>query len=144
MTDVLDDLTLTISRHIAAPPGRVYAAWLTPESLAAFMNNCQGMGLARATSDPQIGGRFEIVMAVDGREVPHAGTYLELIPGEKLRFTWVSAFSIEGSEVTITLVPEGEGTGLTLSQRRFSGVSARDGHVKGWNVILDGLAATSL
>jgi uncharacterized protein YndB with AHSA1/START domain len=144
MTDVMDELSLTISRHIAAAPGKVYEAWLRPESLAAFMANCQGMGLARASTDPQVGGKFEIVMAVDGREVPHAGTYLELIPGERLRFTWESAFSIEGSEVTITLAPEGTGTALTLSQRRFSGVSARDGHVKGWDVILTGLAATRL
>ncbi len=144
MNDLKDDLTLTVTRRIAAVPARVYAAWTEAASLAAFMSNCAGMGAARAETDSRVGGRFRIVMTSDGREIPHEGTWLELIPAAKLRFTWESPYSVEGSEVTITLAADGPGTLLTLTQRRFAHEGARDGHVKGWTAILDALAAAPL
>ena len=144
MTDTIDALTLTLSRHFDAPPDRVWRAWLDPVRLAEFMSNCKGMGTAQAETDPRVGGRFRIVMTAEGREIPHEGTYLELIPTRLMRFTWQSPFSVDGSEVTITLAPEGTGTALTLTQRRFRDEAARDGHVKGWTAILDALATTPL
>lgn len=144
MTDVTEELNLTVTRHLPASPARVYRAWTQAESLAAFMSNCEGMGGARAETDTRVGGGFRIVMTVEGREIPHMGTWLELVPDQRLRFTWHSPFSVEGSEVTITLAPDGTGTLLTLTQRRFANEGARDGHVKGWTAILNGLAATDL
>ena len=138
----MTDLTLTLSRRMDAPAAAVYAAWLDPALLTRFMANCQGMVLTRAETDPRVGGRFLLVMGSQGREVPHTGTYLDLVPARRIVFTWESPYStMEGSTVTIDLAEEAGHTMLTLTHRRFETESSRDGHRGGWAVILDGLVA---
>lgn len=134
------ELTLTVSRILPAPAARVYDAWLDPAVLARFMTTCQDGAGARVTNDPRVGGSYEIVMRDEDREIPHYGTYLELVPHQRLRFTWQSPHSVEGSMVTITLTPVAEGTRLDLRQDRFASEGARDGHIKGWTAILGNLA----
>ncbi len=135
------ELTLTVSRTIPAPVARVYDAWLNPAVLARFMTTCEGGPGARVTNDPRVGGSYEIVMRDGDREIPHHGTYLELVPHQRLRFTWQSPHSVEGSMVTITLTPEGDATRIELRQDRFAHEGARDGHIKGWTAILSVLAS---
>jgi uncharacterized protein YndB with AHSA1/START domain len=140
-----DDLRLTLQRHIKAPVEAVYKAWLDPATLTRFMSNCEGMSLATAETDPRVGGRFLLGMNTGTRVIDHRGTYLELVPHSRIAFTWESEFcTLEGSRVTLDLVPEGEGTLLTLTHVRFANESSRDGHSGGWTTILDGLVATSL
>jgi uncharacterized protein YndB with AHSA1/START domain len=137
----MTDLSLRLQKHIAAPVQRVYDAWLDPEKLIHFMANCQGMALARAETDPRVGGRFLLVMRVGDKGVPHTGTYLELTPHSRIAFTWESEHStVEGSTVTLDLVPDGNGTLLTLTHVRFANEANRDGHTVGWTTILEGLA----
>lgn len=144
MAQVLtSELTLTVSRTIPARPARVYDAWLNPAVLARFMVPCDGWGQARVANDPRVGGTFNILMIGDGKEVPHHGTYLELAPHTRLRFTWESPHSVEGSMVTITLTPEGEGTRIDLRQDRFATEQAVEGHRSGWTAILEQLAAVA-
>ncbi len=139
----MTDLTLTVERRINAPAARVYDAWLNPETLVRFMSNCQGMSLAKAETDPRIGGRFLLVMHTSNGEVPHTGTYLELQPHSRIAFTRESQFStVEGSTVTLDLAPDGNETLLTLTHVRFASDSNRDGHKGGWSTILDGLVTT--
>jgi len=134
------ELSLTVQRHIKAPANRVYDAWLDAGMLARFISNCEGIGVSRAETDPRVGGRFTLVMNVGGTDVPHAGTYLELVPHSRIAFTWESQYStVEGSTVTLDLVPEGAGTLLTLTHVRFASESARDGHKGGWETIVAGL-----
>ncbi|MEO6298598.1 MAG: SRPBCC family protein [Paracoccaceae bacterium] len=140
-----NDLTMTINRRIGAPPAKVYDAWLDPEKLIQFMANCKGMTLASATTDPRVGGRFSMVMNTGEKDIPHAGTYLELTPHSRIAFTWESQYStVEGSTVTLDLQPDGAATLLTLTHVRFANEGSRDGHKSGWSTILDGLAATTL
>jgi uncharacterized protein YndB with AHSA1/START domain len=137
----MTDLSLTIQKHINAPPDQVYAAWLDPVKLTRFMANCQGMQLSSAATDPRVGGRFSMVMNNGTRDIPHAGTYLELAPHTRIAFTWESEYStVEGSTVTMDLVPQSGGTLVTLTHVRFATESSRDGHRGGWTTILDGLA----
>lgn len=140
-----ETLRLTLHRRIAAPVEKVYQAWLDPQTLTRFMANCQGMHLAAAETDPRVGGRFLLAMNTGTRVVDHRGTYLELVPYSRIAFTWESEFStIEGSRVTLDLVPDGPATLLTLTHERFASESSRDGHAGGWTTILDGLTATAL
>jgi len=140
----MSELELTISRTIAASCERVFKAWLSPEMLAKFMRPCDGEGMdARVSADPVKDGRFSIVMKLEDREVPHAGTYLEIDPHSHLAFTWESAFSREDSVVTIDLEAiDDHTTQLTLRQVKFTGEDARDGHIGGWMTILDKLVKT--
>ncbi|MBC7480297.1 MAG: SRPBCC domain-containing protein [Pseudorhodobacter sp.] len=146
MTDsVIEDLSLTLNRHIAASPEKVYAAWLTPDTLVRFMANCDGMRLAGAQTDPRVGGAFRIDIDNGSSVVPHTGTYLTLQPYSRIAFTWSSPYStVENSTVTLDLVPDGNGTHLTLTHSRFVDARHRDMHVGGWATMLDGLQRTEL
>lgn len=130
---------MTVQRKVAASPARVYEAWLDPVMLQRFMLPCEGGSVPEAVTDPRVGGAFRIVMRDAGKDTAHTGTYLDLTPHQRLVFTWHSPHSVEGSVVTLTLTPEGEDTLIELRQDRFASEGARDGHRKGWTMILAAL-----
>lgn len=142
MTDTdTSELRLTVEKHIAASAKRVYDAWLDPEKIMRFMQSGPGMTTLKADIDPRVGGMFHILMHNGETEVPHSGTYLTLTPHSRIVFTWESPHSVDGSEVTLDLIPEGAGTLVRLTQVRFKSESAREGHRGGWTAILTALAA---
>jgi uncharacterized protein YndB with AHSA1/START domain len=138
----MSELELTISRTIPASREKVFNAWLSPKVLAQFMNTPMGGAApAKVTNDPVKGGRFSIVMMNDDKEVPHAGTYLEIDPHSRLAFTWESPYSLDDSVVTIDLTElDPATTELTLRQVKFSSEQSRDGHREGWTAIVGHLA----
>lgn len=137
----MTELELTVNRKIAAPRATVFNAWLSPEMLAKFMRTPTDGGVAsKVKTDPVKGGRFSIVMVTAEREIPHAGTYLEIDPHSRLSFTWESPYSLDDSVVTIDLAEvDPDTTEITLRQVKFRSEEARQGHTKGWNAILDNL-----
>ncbi len=129
--------SLRVSRVIAAPRERVFAAWLDPESLRRFM--CPGgKTVTRAEVEPRAGGAFRIDMqGSDGLWV-HTGTYLEVSPPEKLVFTWQSkATGGVPSLVTVVCLDRGGATELVLTQERLPSANAVVRHTGGWTQILE-------
>lgn len=141
MTDAATDLTLTVSRLIRADVTRIYDAWLDPAMLSRFMRPDADVTIPKATNDPRVGGRFDILMQAGDRQIPHAGTYLDLTPHSRIVFTWESPFSTDGSTVTVTLKPEADGTRVTLTHVKFLSEEMKNNHEKGWAEILDALRA---
>jgi uncharacterized protein YndB with AHSA1/START domain len=141
-----NELSLRLERRINAPVEKAYAAWLKPETLMRFMNNCEGIGLTKAETDPRVGGRFLLIMTAGDQKLPHSGTYLELTPHSRIRFTWESEHSAvqENSEVTLTFTPDGDATLLNLTHVRFANEAGRDQHIMGWTIILTALTSTAL
>ena len=142
MTTTIDDLTLTLSRHIPAPPERVFDAWLDPVMLARFMTPKAGMTVPKAQTDPVVGGRFDMIMLEGDEQIPHAGTYKEITRYSRLAFTWESPFSLDDSVVTLDFAPRNGGTDLTLTHTKFATDTAREAHRGGWTHILGVLAET--
>lgn len=140
----MTELELTVSRKISASREKVFNAWLSPAMLAEFMRiPTDSGGPSKVKTDPVKGGRFSIVMITPDREVPHAGTYLEIDPYSRLSFTWESPHSLDDSVVTIDLAEVGPNTTeITLRQVKFRSEQARDGHVSGWTAILNALEET--
>jgi uncharacterized protein YndB with AHSA1/START domain len=136
----MTDLSLTVTRLIPAPPERVYHAWLDPRMLARFMLPGTGMSVPEATSDARVGGRFRIVMRAGDKDMPHQGTYLELTPHDRIRFTWESMHSLADSEVTLSFAPRDGSTFVTLTHVKFASEDARQAHEGGWSRILQELA----
>jgi uncharacterized protein YndB with AHSA1/START domain len=137
----MSELELTISHTIAAPREKVFNAWLSPEMLGKFMRGSKDFHVTRAETDPVKGGRFSIVMATAEKEIPHAGTYLEIDPYQRIAFTWESAYSRDDSVVTIDLAEiDSRTTEITLKQIRFVSEEAREGHREGWTTILEQLS----
>jgi len=136
MTQPQNDLTLTVTRTINAPPETVFDAWLNPEMLMRFMCPGPGMTTPSATADPQVGGRFDLIMKNGDDEMPHGGVYREIDRPNRLVFSWESPFNAEGSTVTLEFKPTSDGTHLTLTHVRFVDEQSRDNHQGGWTAIL--------
>jgi len=92
----------------------------------------------RAEIDARIGGRFRVSFNTeDGEYYEVGGVYREMVPDERLVFSWAWHSTPEReSQVTVSLKPDGEGTLLTLHHEQFFDEAARDGHEKGWTELL--------
>ncbi|WP_447752012.1 SRPBCC family protein [Sphingopyxis fribergensis] len=146
-----DDTTLTISRHIAAPPAAVWDAWSDPAKLAKWWIpapiECQVV-----TLDLRPGGGFVTRMRQDGGEFqPHVdGCFLEAIPNERLVFTTVLTEGWQPAEpwlaITAILTFETDGDGTLYSARvlhKNPGDSAKHdemGFQEGWGTAIGQLA----
>ncbi|NKB51842.1 MAG: SRPBCC domain-containing protein [Rhizobiaceae bacterium] len=133
----MSDLTLTTSRHIKAARNIVFDAWLDPEMLARFMLPGEGMTVPSASVEPQVGGRFAIVMQAGDQQIPHGGEYKEIDRFDRIIFTWESPFSVDGSTVTLNFKDaDSGGTDLELIHVKFADEPTRDNHLGGWDSIL--------
>ncbi|WP_120501061.1 SRPBCC domain-containing protein [Roseovarius sp. EL26] len=139
-TKATTDLYLQVERIISAPPEVVFDAWLNPEMLMRFMCPGPGMTTPKATTDPKVGGRFDLIMQAGDDQMPHGGVYQEIDRPNRLVFSWESPFSVEGSQVTLDFSAVPEGTHVTLTHIRFPNEESRDNHQGGWAHILGVLA----
>jgi uncharacterized protein YndB with AHSA1/START domain len=132
--------SLTLKRRLNASPERVYAAWTKPEKLKRWFGP-EEIETLRADADARVGGRFHIVMrGTDGEEHDVSGVYREVVPNEKIVFTWAWRSTPEReSLVTVVIKPEGAGSLLTLVHDQFFDEAARDRHEHGWIGCLDKL-----
>jgi uncharacterized protein YndB with AHSA1/START domain len=132
--------SLTLKRRLNASPERVYAAWTDPEKLKRWFGP-EEIETLRADADARVGGRFRIVMrGTDGEEHDVSGVYREVVPNEKIVFTWAWRSTPEReSLVTVVIKPEGAGSLLTLVHDQFFDEAARDRHEHGWIGCLDKL-----
>jgi len=88
-----------------------------------------------AEADTRVGGRYRIVMQKPGDAEEHdvSGVYREVVPNEKLVFTWAWVSTPEReSLVTLTFKADGDGTLMTLHHEHFFDEAARDRHNEGW------------
>jgi uncharacterized protein YndB with AHSA1/START domain len=134
--------SLTLKRRLRATPAKVFSAWTDPQKIARWFGP-EGAAMLVAETDARVGGRFHMVMrGPDGEEHDVSGVYREVVPDEKLVFTWAWRTTPEReSLVTVTLKPDGEGTLLTLMHEQFFDELARDRHEYGWKGALDKLEA---
>ncbi len=132
--------SLTLKRRLRALPAQVYSAWTEPEKLKRWF--CPGdTQLTLAEFDTRKGGRYRIVArSPDGEEHDVSGVFREVVPNEKLVYTWAWRSTPERqSLVTVEFRSEGTGTLLTLTHEDFFDEAARDRHRGGWTSILDKL-----
>ena len=132
--------SLTLKRRLNAPPEAVYAAWTDPKKLVHWFGPDQGP-VTKAETDVRVGGRFHVVFHTeDGEEQDVSGIYQEVVPNQKLQFTWAWRTMPEReSLVTVLVKPDGDGALLTLIHEQFFDEPARDRHAYGWNGSLDKL-----
>ena len=140
MATVTTKPSLTIKRRFNASPAKVFRAWTDPEKVKLWMGPGEVTVLS-AESDPRTGGRYRWLMkAPDGEEHDVSGVYREIVPNEKLVFTWAWKSTPEReSLVTLTFKGDGDGTLFTLTHEQFFDEEARDRHQGGWNSAMDKL-----
>ena len=134
-------MKLVVRRTFAASVERVYEAWTDSAAIRRWF--CPGdMTVPEAEADVRVGGRYRICMRdQDGSLHVTGGVYREVVPNQRLVFSW----RWEGSEVdtlvTVDLAAAGaDGTELILTHEGFADADGRDKHNQGWNACLDKLS----
>lgn len=124
--------SLTIKRRFNAPPAQVFAAWTDPQKMMRWMGPA-GVLRCEAENDLRVGGRYHVKMVMADDEHDVSGIYREIVPNEKISFTWAWKSTPEReSLVTVTIKPEGTGSLMTLHHAQFFDENARDRHNEGW------------
>ena len=134
--------SLTLKRRINARREKVYAAWTDPEKIVAWFGPAKvKQGSLKAETDLRVGGSYRINFTrEDGEFFQVGGVYREVVPNERLVFSWAWHSTPEReSQVTVSLKPDGDGTLLTLHHEQLFDQAARDGHERGWISTLDEL-----
>ena len=139
------DSSLVMKRTYTASPARLYAAWTQPEQMNRwFRPNDQ---LQTTTEvDLRVGGSYRVSMQPpEGEPYVALGTYREIVPKEKLVFTWRWTTDPEDGEnmiITVEFRPVGQQeTELILTHERFRSAEERDNHEIGWVGTFEQLAA---
>ena len=80
--------TLNFHRVLKAPPARIYKAFLDPAALAKWIPPA-GYTCTVHHMEPHVGGTFKMSFTEfdSGNGHSFGGTYLELVPSEKLVYT---------------------------------------------------------
>jgi uncharacterized protein YndB with AHSA1/START domain len=125
--------SLTLKRRLNATPAAVFSAWTDPEKIMRWFGPAQ-VETILAECDARAGGRYRIAArSPDGAEHQVSGAYREVVPNEKLVFTWAWRDTPEReSLVTVLLRSDGNGTMLTLTHEQFFDDEARQRHEHGW------------
>ena len=133
--DLADRPSLTLTRRFRARPEKVWAAWTDPEKLIGWFCTTKARpGSMRAELDIRVGGRYRISFDMESGEYSEVGgTYREVVPSEKLVFSWAWHSTPEReSLVTVSIKPDGAGTLMVFTHEQFFDEAARDNHERGW------------
>ena len=140
--------SVRLVKVVGAPVDRVYRAFIDPDELVRWMHPDQFTGVS-ASNDPRVGGRGELIHAMDGQEVGgFTWKYTEIVPNARLVMDWkFGGFDEESdqahqSQMTIELRETGPGsTEVTLTHDRL-GEAPPGGHMgvnTGWTQALESL-----
>ena len=135
--------TVRLHRVLRAPPLRLYKAFLDADAVAKWLPPF-GFTCKVHQLDARVGGTFRRAFTNFSSGQGHAfgGTYLELVPGEKLRYT--DEFddpNLPGTmQTTVTLTPVSCGTELSVVQERIPSLIPLEMCYLGWQESLVQLA----
>ena len=132
-----NDTTLVLRRTFTASRERVFRAWITPVALESWLRP-RGMSMTVRSLDARVGGSFRFDLE-DGSSM--IGTYLQIVPPEKLVYTW-SVGAAQGRETVVTLdfLDQGPVTEVVLTHERLA-PERRALAEGGWPSLFDALAS---
>jgi len=133
---------LEVSKLFQAPRETVFKAWIQPEMMKQWF--CpEWLHVAAVEAAARVGGKYRISMKDEDRDKTFTtfGTYKEIIPNQKLVFTWEwEEPDQSGSLVTVTFKDKKGGTEVTVLHERYVDMANEEGHLKGWKSALENLA----
>jgi uncharacterized protein YndB with AHSA1/START domain len=142
MTEPTARSTITISRTVAASPGRVFDAWTDVAQLAAWW--WPQLGGTTYDVDARPGGHYRISSPAIGATV--SGVYTEVERPRRLVFTWNweddgEPGAVEDT-VVVTFEPDARGTLVTVAHTSIAH-EPEGGAELGWNDVMDRLVRFS-
>ncbi len=135
--------TVRLHRVLRAPPERVYRAFLDADAMAKWLPPFGFTGRVHSL-DARVGGSYRMSFTNLGNGQQHAfgGTYLELVPGQRLRYS--DAFEDPGLPgemiTTVELRAVSVGTELAVVQEGIPAVIPAEACYLGWQESLLQLA----
>ena len=129
---------LVLRRTFEASRARVFRAWITPGALEQWLRP-RGLRMTVRSLDARVGGSFRFELE-NGSAI--TGTYLQIVPPEKLVFTW-SAGAAPGRETVVTLdfLEQGAVTELVLTHEHLATPERHAVAEGGWSSLFDALAS---
>ena len=135
-----DPIILTVERHIAAPPERVFDAWLDPAGVGHWLFATPDGVMEQVEIDARVGGRFLIAERRGIELAEHFGEYLEIERPRRLVFAFAAARDSGTTRVTVTIVPDDGGSQVTLVHEMDPKWAEFEERTRnGWKTILAGL-----
>jgi uncharacterized protein YndB with AHSA1/START domain len=115
----------------------VFRAWIEPVALEHWLKP-RGMSMTVSKLEARVDGSFRFDLE-NGSAI--VGTYLEIVPPEKLVFTW-SGEAIRERETVVTLdfLDQGSMTEVVLTHERLMTPERRALAEGGWPSLFDALA----
>lgn len=136
-----DDRELVITRVFSAPRDLVWKMWTDPEHAKHWWGPTHHPAVTM-TMDPRPGGHWRhCLRSVEtGEDLWHHGVFREVVPPERLVFTF--SWEVEGERgvenvVTVTFTAQGDKTLMVFRHAPFLSVGERDGHNGGWTSTFD-------
>ncbi|MBT0778858.1 SRPBCC family protein [Paracoccus sp. pheM1] len=135
--------TIRLHRVIAARPEKLYRAFLEPDAVASWLPP-YGFLCTVHELEAKVGGRYRMSFRnfTTGQSHSFGGTYLELIPGQRLVYT--DGFddpNLQGEmKVTVDLKQVSVGTEITIEQQGVPDVIPAEACYLGWQDSLRKLA----
>lgn len=135
--------TVTLHRVLRAPAERVYRAFIDPAAMVKWLPPNGFTGTVHSM-DARVGGSYRMSFTNfgSGKSQAFGGTYLELVPGEKLRYNdQFEDSSLPGTmEVTVTLKAGLVGTDVHILQEGIPDMIPVEFCYLGWQESLTLLA----
>ena len=127
--------TIRLHRVLTAPPERVYRAFLDPDAKVKWLPP-NGFTAKVHHEEAKVGGTYKMSFTnfTTGQSHSFGGTYVELLPHERIRYT--DKFDNPGlpgeMNVTITLTKVSCGTELNIVQEGIPDVIPAEACYLGW------------
>jgi uncharacterized protein YndB with AHSA1/START domain len=135
--------TVRLHRVLAAPPEKVYRAFLDADALARWLPP-NGFTCKVHHLDAKVGGKFRMHFTnfTSGKSHAFGGEYLELVPNQRIRYTDVfDDPNLPGEmHVTVELKAVSCGTDLHIEQSGIPSVIPVEACYLGWQQSLAHLA----
>jgi uncharacterized protein YndB with AHSA1/START domain len=136
--------TVRLHRVLAAKPEKVYRAFLEADAMAKWLPP-SGFTCRVHHFDAKVGGTFRMSFRnfTTGQSHAFGGKYLELVPGERLRYTdkFEDANLPGEMQVTVTLRKVSVGTDVNIVQDGIPDAIPAEACYLGWQDSLRNLAS---
>jgi uncharacterized protein YndB with AHSA1/START domain len=135
-----------IRRRLSVSAENVFAAFADAGLVAKWLRPSPEVALTVLDFDFRAGGAYRFAYDVpDGRRMIVRGVYRSIERPTRIVFSWLidppdEHAGIE-SEVTVTFVPSGNATELTIRHAKLGRADADARHAEGWRGALELLAA---
>lgn len=129
------DTSLNITKQYQSTHSaqQLYEAWISDKMVVA--------PITRIESDARIGGQYILHSQSPQGSVRMLGKFTDLIPNERIEYTWQWEGTTEETLITVTFTSREERTYVEVRHQGFQTVESLEMHDSGWDSYFNALIA---